>query len=508
MEVINELLKAALLGSEKTDVKQLFNILPENIQQKLSLLSAEDTEESFLQLSSFVLPYYQAGNEFPVVETNIVAAEKEVVPYAPAEACKLLGMLLNENRHPLVREWLKQCAKQSRIVAPQFLPPLLDLSKEDVELQHLLKTVMGERGQWLVRLHAEWQAILESTQAVWETGKTAQRKQLFSYLLHHDTQQAKSLLQNTWHQESAADRFDFLSIWAELISSEEIDFLETARQDKSNKVKTLALQLLIRQPESKIYQEIRQSCSQLLTVKEGGIFGIGQKSIGVNAEVDLLPLIEKLELEKDSLHKTFTDQEYHAFQLLSIIDLGSWEEQLGITSEKILRQFVAGKTLKKYIPAFAQAIILHRNKAWAAAWLQNIPDSGIQYEHLQDDILQILSIAPQETLSERFENKQVMNLVNPTHLINLLGSFDFSWSLKFSKTVLHALYRNYADRGVYHYEMDKFLQLSMHLHPDIVKEKNAFLPAVDEKRETWRAMIEELFRNIALKTKIQASFEA
>jgi hypothetical protein len=56
--------------------------------------------------------------------------------------------------------------------------------------------------------------------------------------------------------------------------------------------------------------------------------------------------------------------------------------------------------------------------------------------------------------------------------------------------------------------MDKFLQLSMHLHPDIWKEKNAFLPAADEKRETWRAMIEELFRNIELKTKIQASFEA
>ena len=508
MEVINELLKAAVLGSEKVDVKQFFTILPENIQQKLSLLSAEDTEEAFLQLSSFVLPYYQAGKDLPVVETNIVAAKEEIAPYAPEKATQLLGMILNENRQPLVRIWLKQCAEQSRIISPEFLPQLLDLSKEDVELQYLLKAVMGERGQWLVGLHAEWQAILQSTQEVWETGKTSQRKQHFRYLLHHDTQQAKALLQNTWHQESAADRFDFLNTWADLISSEEIDFLETALQDKSNKVKALALQLLIKQPESTLSQEIRQSCSQLLNLKEGGIFGMGQKNMVVNAEVHFLALIEKLELEKESLHKTFSDQEYQVFQLLSIIDPGFWEEQLGISAEKILRQFVTGKTLKKYIPAFAQAIMFYKNKAWADAWLQNIPASGMQYEHLQDDVLQIFPIAPQETLSVLLEHKQFNNLVNQNNLVNLLGSFDFLWSLKFSKTVLHALYRNYADRGVYHYEMEKFMQLSMHLHPDILKEKNAFLPPLDEKRETWRTMLEELFQNIELKSKIQASFEA
>src|SRR5690606_33771404 len=116
------------------------------------------------------------------------------------------------------------------------------------------------------------------------------------------------------------------------------------------------------------------------SLKEGGIFGMGQKNIVVNAEVDLLPLIEKLELEKESLHKIFSDQEYHAFQLLSVINPVFWEEKLGISSEKILRQFVAGKALKKYVPAFAQAILLHKNRAWAAAWLQHIPASGIQYE--------------------------------------------------------------------------------------------------------------------------------
>jgi hypothetical protein len=56
--------------------------------------------------------------------------------------------------------------------------------------------------------------------------------------------------------------------------------------------------------------------------------------------------------------------------------------------------------------------------------------------------------------------------------------------------------------------MNKFLEISDYLHPDILNFKNEFLPAVDERRETWRTMIEELFRNIELKTKIQASFDA
>jgi hypothetical protein len=108
---------------------------------------------------------------------------------------------------------------------------------------------------------------------------------------------------------------------------------------------------------------------------------------------------------------------------------------------------------------------------------------------------------------ELFERKHFDNIITTVNLIDLLGSFGHPWSLEFSKIVLRQLYQKYADRGIYHYEMNQFLQISEFLHPGILNFKNEFLPTVDERRETWRTMIEDLFRIIELKTKIQASFE-
>ena len=313
---------------------------------------------------------------------------------------------------------------------------------------------------------------------------------------------------DTWTQENATDRFDFLFALSHRLTADDIAFLEKVRQDKSKKVSELALQQLIKLPESRISREIGQRCSLLLTVKEGGIFGMGQKTISVNAEIDLLPLVEELGLEKESLHKTFSDQEYQAFQLISLINPGFWEKQLSLTSEKILKQFITNKGLKKYIPAFAQAILLHKNNTWAATWLQNMPGSGTEYEQLQNDIYQIFPIAPQETISELIESQQIENFIASANLIEILCNLNFPWSMKFSKTILQLLYRHYANRGVYHYEMNKFLEISQYLHSDILQNKNEFLPAGHEKRETWRTMIEDLFRNIELKTNIQTSFDA
>ena len=122
MEAIQELLKIALLGTEKVNTEQAFALLPAQIQEKLSQLSADDREEAFLQLSSFVLPYYQAGKGFPKLESKAEAAKEENAKHASEKTSNLLGILLSESRTMLVPEWLRHCARRSQLVAPQFLP--------------------------------------------------------------------------------------------------------------------------------------------------------------------------------------------------------------------------------------------------------------------------------------------------------------------------------------------------------------------------------------------------
>nr|WKN36025.1 DUF5691 domain-containing protein [Tunicatimonas sp. TK19036] len=508
MEVINDLLKALLLGTEKVDVKPLLDRLPSTIQAKIAQLSSEDTETQFLQLSSLLLPYEQAGKEFPKIDTVLAISQEESLMYTANAATQLLATLLRENQTALVLEWLEVCAEKSHIISPEFLPQLLTLSQDNIPLQYSIRKVMGERGKWLAEMNEDWHLLLKSTEELWETGRASQRRQLFQYLMQQDQPLAKKLLLESWGEESATDRLEFLSIWADYPDAQDISFLDTIRQqDKSKKVSALAKELLLRQPESMLAQRLSQAGATLLTLKESGVFGLGAAKIEVHPDPTHLQIIEELDLEKESLHKTFSDQEYQAFQLLAIILPQQWEATLKLAPEKIIKQFLTNKVLHKYRPALVKAIVFHGNQEWANSWLKYCSASDITQQQWQEDALALLPLASQDTLLQLFDGKVLKGLLTYNHLLDSLETFNFPWSLKFSKAVMHLLYQVYAERGVYYNEVDRMLRLAHRLHSEILAHQQEFTPPANEKRETWRAMTGDLFRIITLRTKIKTSFD-
>ena len=504
MEIANELLKAALLGSDKLDAPSLRSRLPNFIQDQQVQLSADDAEEELLQLSALALPYYRAGRAFPVM--NSVArnlAPEEERPYASEAAHQLLKTLLSEQRTALVNEWLEQCAKQSLVVSPPFFPSLLALSEGHVALQHRLMAVMGKRGTWLANLNEAWAPLLQSAQVRWETEKAAYRKQLFAYLLHDDPVEAKTLLQASWKEESANDCLDFIKAWANHVGPEDVPFLETLLTDKSKKVQEQGLLLLLQQANSQLAQEIRQACSSLLTVQRSLL---GAKKVDLNLGLDLLPIVKRLGLEKESINQRFSDQEYQAYQVVAVVDPTVWESALKMSPEKILQQFVDQKNLHQYVPAWASAIAFHQNRDWAKAWLQTISLSNVRYEQQPNDTLALLRVVSPETLTDFLERKPMMSAFNANDTINLLTSFDFAWPLAFSRAALRLLHRSYAERGVYYYEKDQFLSLAAHLHPQIEQYQQEFAIFTDKTDSTWQNALQELLRIIAQKASIYQVF--
>ncbi|MEM8968699.1 MAG: DUF5691 domain-containing protein [Bacteroidota bacterium] len=510
MNSIDEILKAALLGTDKTPPQSVIASLPQAVQQELAQLATEDDETSFLELSAFMLSYYRAGQEFPIVNIDTAnqnnSGESENENFPPTTANRLLGALISENRYSLLPVWLTHCAERSHKIAPQYLPQLLKLGEEDIALQQQLTEVIGERGHWLASLNDDWQVFQQTTQEIWETGASRQRKQLFQYLLQHGRSKATELLQSTWKEENATDRFDFLSAWGNPQSAEELALLETMLQDKSKKVTALAQQLLLRQPESTLTQQFHQQCSQLLTSKEGGMLGIGSAKIEVNTNVDLGVWIKEFGLESESLDKNFSDQEYQAFQVLSLIQPKVWEEQLSLSPEKILKPFITDKSLQKYLPAWAATIAFHRNSSWADAWLDFVLASNAT-KALLENTPSVLPGASPETLTRLFNHKRADTILSANNIIPLLDELCFPWSLDFSKAALKLLYRNFAQRGVYHYETEAFMRLAERMPTEILAQQEEFLPPKNEKRDTWRTMLRDLFRTIELKTKIPSSFD-
>ncbi|WKN40914.1 DUF5691 domain-containing protein [Tunicatimonas pelagia] len=510
MNAIDEILKAALLGTDKTPPQSVTANLPQAVQQELAQLSSEDDETSFLQLSAFMLSYYRAGQEFPVLDVDTAnknsSDESENENFPPTAANRLLGVLISENRYSLLLVWLTHCAEKSYKIAPQYLPQLLKLGEEDVALQQQLVKVMGERGHWLANLNDDWQILRQSTREIWETGTSRQRKQLFQYLLRHNRSKATELMQSTWKEENAADRFNFLSAWSNPQSAEELVFLETMLQDKSKKVAALAQQLLLRQPESTLTQQFHQQCSQLLTLKKGGMLGMGSTKIEINTNVDLGVWIKKLSLEPESLDKNFSDQEYQTFQVLSLINPTVWEEQLSLSPEKILKPFITDKSLQKYLPTWATAIDFHQNSGWTDAWLDFVLASNAT-RVLLENTASVLPGALPETLTRLFNHKRADAILSANNIIPLLDKLRFPWSLEFSKAAMKLLYRNFAQRGVYHYETEAFMRLAECMPTEILAQQEEFLPPKNEKRDTWRTILRDLFRTIELKTKIPSSFD-
>ena len=504
MEIAHELLKAALLGSDKLDAQALRSRLPDRLQEQHARLAVRDAEEELLQLSALTLPYYRAGRDFPVIKSAArnVAPEEES-PYASEAAHQLFKTLLAEQRTALVNEWLEQCAQRSLVVSPPFLPSLLTLATGNVALQHKLVAVMGTRGTWLANLNEAWAPLLQPSQTRWETEKAAYRKQLFAYLLHDDPVRAKTLLQATWKEESANDRLDFIKAWANHVAPEDVPFLETLLTDKSKKVQEQVLPLLLRQANSQLAQEIRQACSFLLTVQRSLL---GAKKMDLNLGLDLLPIVKRLGLEKESINQRFSDQEYRAYQVLTVVDPAVWEGALKMSPEKILQQFVDQKSLHQYVPAWASAIAFHQNRDWAKAWLHTVSSSSGRYEQQPNDTLTLLRVVSPETLTAFLERKPAMSDFNANDTINLLTSLDFAWPLAFSRMALQLLYRAYAERGVYYYERDQFLSLGVQLHPQIEQYQQEFTTTTDQTASTWQDALRELLRIAAQKASIYQVF--
>ena len=508
MERIDELLKAALLGSEKVDLASMRNRLPDEIQQQQAQLSPGDAEEAFLQLSASVLPYYRAGQAFPTMDSAPLAlAPEEEAAYASEAAHQPLAIILADRRRPLLIAWLEECARRSLIVLPPFLPTLLALGQDDVALQMQLAAVMGQRGAWLAGLNEAWRPMLAPVAERWETEKSAPRKQLFRYLIRHRPSQAKALLQATWKEENAADRFEFLDAWAEHVVSDDVPFLETLLADRSQKVRERVLPLLLRQPNSSLAQAVRQQCGSLLIARKKLL---AKKTIEVNLALDLLPIVERLGLEKESLQKALSDQEYRVYQLLALADPKLWEDTLRMPPGKILQQFADDKALNKYADCFSAAIRLHQNHDWAEAWLTILPSSGRRDKSLINNLLHHLHLAPHETivatLTALLKRPSWTDLYTANETFDLLARYDFAWSPEFSKMVLQEIHRAYAIRGIQYYETDKFLALAYVLHPSISRYQEEFLSAAAKKPENWSSALRELFRIVDLKTSISTAF--
>jgi hypothetical protein len=481
MQTWDQIINTALLGTDKRAPE--VNELPAALANAVALIqqNTTDKEEQFLQTASLAFNYRQCGT-MPMKKESVTIekAGPEEKQYCSLLAVQTLKDILDSESNSLLQFWLQQCSSAARIVTPEFVPLLLNAGIQQKKLQNLVVACCGKRGEWLSRFNPEWNFSTATTdEELWQTGSPEQRKMVLEQIRKDDPETARNWLQQTWPQEDAGTKIEFLLLLGINIGSADIEFLLSLSKEKSKKVKDIALWLLKQIPDSPVVQQYQQLLQQTVTA--------GSKGLQVQMPA-LDDSILKTGIDKLSNNKDYTDDEFVAMQLMQAVPPSFWETHLQSTPDVIIKSWQKDVTGKKLLPAIVQAVVAFKDQRWATAFMQN---SHVFYI----DIIPLLPVKEQESHSIKFISQFAENIIE--HAIKR----EDTWSIDLTRAIfIHTA------RSVYQYNRS-FYSRYIHCIPiGIIAELGKCAPGEEHLRATWNNTSEYIITLLNLKKQTIQSF--
>ena len=216
-----------------------------------------DAEQRFLQAAAILTQYEAAGQLPTALEARpglheIAAARPETQPPVGARPAQLLQQMVSDFDSKLMVEWLEYAAKQGAYLPHENLSFLLDRAAKERVLAATLVPCLGERGRWLVALNPRWQIdvgeALDETH--WHEGSAQTRITYLQHLREQAPALARATLAAAWTQETATGRAALLATMCTKLSTDDLPFLEEARNDHSLNVRIQAGRLLVTMPQA------------------------------------------------------------------------------------------------------------------------------------------------------------------------------------------------------------------------------------------------------------------
>jgi hypothetical protein len=482
MQTWDQIINTALLGTDKRPLAA--SDLPADLAEAAALIqnNTTDKEEQFLQMAALVFNYRQCG-VLPLKKEGVTIAHAAVEekPYCSALAMQTLKEILDSESNSLLQFWLQQCSAKGQVVTPDLVPLLLGIGVQQKKLQNFVVACCGKRGEWLSRFNPEWNFSTATTnEELWQTGSPEQRKMVLEQLRKDDPTAARDWVQQTWAQEDANTKMEFLLLLAINSSAADIEFLESLSKEKSKKVKEIALWLLKQIPESPLVQQYQQVLQRAVTV--------GRKGLQVQLPADLDENIFKTGIDKLSNNKEYTDDEFTVMQLMQAVPPSFWESHLQSAPDVIIRSWQKDVAGKKLLPALVQAVVAFKDQRWATAFMQN---SHVFYI----DIIPLLPVKEQEFYSIKFMGQFADNIIE--HAIKR----EDNWSIDLTRAIfIHTA------KSIYQYNRS-FYSRYIHCIPiGIVTELDKCAPPEDHLKATWNNTSEYITTLLNLKKQTIQSF--
>lgn len=488
----DNIINTAMIGTDKKQVGVAE--LPAELSEPATIIqNNEDTdkEQKFLQLAAVAFNFRQSGVTPLQKEVNISPAPTEEKGYCNAVATQTLKDILSEESIPLLKFWLQYCDRKQQLATPETLPALLNTGAQYKNLQVLIASCCGKRGEWLSGFNSAWNfSSTQTGEELWQTGTPEQRKIVFKETRKLNPAQAREWLQQTWSQEDANTKMSFLEFMPGNISEDDIPFLESLSTEKSKKVKEEALKLLKQIPGSTIVKQYQDLLQQSVVVKKGKtLLGMISKTfLQFKLPGSFDEAIFKTGIEKLSSSKEITDEEFIIYQLIQSVPPSFWEKQLGCDPKAIIDLFQKDITGKKMTPALVIAITRFNDTRWALYFMQH---SEVFYI----DIIPLLQSQQQEAYSNKFFDNY------PDSIIQYTTQRETEWSVELTKNIF-----KHTAKNPYQYNRS-FYNQHIHLIPGpAVTELERCTPSEEHLRNTWSNTSDYIIKLITLKIQTQKAF--
>lgn len=461
MKFWNEILHTALLGSDKRSVDPAS--LPEEIAPLAEQIAAEpvDKEDRFLRLAAISFNYRQAGVKPHSQEAlTLSPAPAEIHPYCSTTAEQLLSDLLLENNLPLIQFWLTLCRQKGQIVRPDILPQLLQAGTTSKLIRKDLIACSGKRAEWLGSQNPAWAFVAgkgDTREELWQTGSLDQRRLIIQQLRQEDPDTAREWLQQTWPNEDANTKLDLLQQLTTGLSEKDLPFLESLSSEKGKKVKEQANLLLRKIPGSRLVTLYATHIQKILFLKkERTLLGLSKKLVLElrSAETENIDkAVYDSGIEKLSNNKTFTDDEFLAYQLIQWIPVEFFLAEWGLSIEALIQLFQEDPLGKKLFPSLILSVVHFSDKEKAKQLVQH---SQVFYI----DLIPLLPKEDQDHYAVKFFNE------SPDSIIVYSMQREHEWPLELTRLILQ-----YAAKNPYKFPVHNFTRV-IHLIPVTFVDEN------------------------------------
>ncbi len=329
---MNTLVTAAIVGTGQIENNRL--LTDTHIDTLATQLPADNPERSLLLTAGALAVYHQAGHCAEPAPAIPPLAPAEVLASCSAKAALLLANLLQGQHREVLLEALEHLQQAHLRLPHELLSRVLTYATHYKKLRPVLMSGLGERGRWLSQFNQEWawvnQYLLQAektlpanAEIIWQEGTLQQRSTILRNLREIDPARARDWLAEVWKQEKAESRQAFLWTFEVNLSSEDEPFLESALDDRSANVQSVAVLLLAGIPDSALAQRMRSRADAMLIYTKGKLIITTPQAVDEHWKRD--------GLSKDDMATRATLQ-----QILSLVPPSHWEQRFAATPETLI----------------------------------------------------------------------------------------------------------------------------------------------------------------------------